>query len=84
MDAGMAWPLSDEQRTRVMALGELIRRGGAARFLRGHLVRADARDFPEPWEATRTAVHQLLYRMFWHAYVDWWNREQAEPSRHTC
>ena len=70
MEAGTAWPLSDEQRMRVMALGELIRRRGAARFLHGHLVRADARDFPEPWEATRTAVHQLLYRLFWHAHLD--------------
>lgn len=65
-----SWPLSVEQRGLIVFLGELIRRAGAARFLSTRLVRADERDFPDPWEATSTAVHRLLYRLFWHAYLE--------------
>jgi hypothetical protein len=65
-----AWPLSSEQRTIVVRLGELIRRHGAARFTQAHLVRADERDFPDPWEPNLSALYGLLYRLFWHAYLD--------------
>jgi hypothetical protein len=60
-----AWPLSSEQRTIVVRLGELIRRHGAARFTQAHLVRADERDFPDPWEPSLSALYGLLYRLFW-------------------
>lgn len=65
-----AWPLTHEQRALVTFLGELIRRAGAERFTTAHLVCADERDFPGRWEPTAAAVHALLYRLFWHAYLD--------------
>jgi hypothetical protein len=64
------WPLAEDQLARVRQLGELIRRMGTARFLEVHLVRADQRDFPEPWEPTLRALYALLYRLYWHAHVD--------------
>lgn len=66
----VAWPLSDAQRTHVSHLSELVRRFGAGRFLHAHLVRADERDFPDPWEPTAAALYRLIYRLFWHAYID--------------
>ena len=70
VESGTGWPLSDEQRTRVRSLGELVRRHGSARLLRGHVVRADATDFPDAWEPTLAAIHRLLYRLLWHAHLD--------------
>ena len=68
--SAVGWPLPDEQRATVLRLGELIRRCGAARFTQAHLVRADERDFPEPWDPTLAALYRLLYRLFWHAHLD--------------
>jgi hypothetical protein len=74
MDAGIEasarWPLSDNQRAHVVRLGELIHRASAARFLQAHLVRADERDFPDAWEPTLASLYRLLYRLYWHAYID--------------
>ncbi|MFN0245593.1 MAG: hypothetical protein ACKV2T_01710 [Kofleriaceae bacterium] len=48
----------------------MIQRFGAERFLDAKLVRADKADFPDPWEGTLHSVHQVLYRLCWHAYID--------------
>src|SRR5262245_43815595 len=66
----VGWPLSHEQRELVAFVGALIARAGAERFTSAHLVQADHRDFPGEWEPTRSAVHALLYRLFWHAHLD--------------
>ena len=66
----VAWPLTRTQRESIVALASMIRRFGAERFLETPLVRADAKDFPERWEPTLHKVHQLLYRLCWHAYID--------------
>src|SRR5215475_12395274 len=70
IEASARWPLSDDQRAHVVRLGELIQRAGTARFMQAHLVRADERDFPETWEPTLASLYRLLYRLYWHAYVD--------------
>ena len=54
----------------MVRLGELIHRAGTARFMQAHLVRADERDFPDTWELTLASLYRLLYRLYWHAYVD--------------
>lgn len=64
------WPLESHERELVGELAELIRRFGAERFVTLPLVRADLRDFPDPWEPAIPAVHTVLYRLFWHAYID--------------
>lgn len=64
------WPLSREQHELLAMLGGLIRRFGRERFLAATLVRADTKDFPDPWEGTLQSVHQVLYRLCWHAYID--------------
>ncbi len=64
------WPLTTADRGLLGELAELIRRFGAERFATLGLVHADLRDFPDRWEPTIAAVHTVLYRMFWHAYVD--------------
>jgi hypothetical protein len=64
------WPLAPAQGELIAALAGLIRRGGAARFTQAHVVAADANDFPEAWKPSLTAVHRLLYRVAWHAYLD--------------
>jgi hypothetical protein len=66
----VAWPLSDEQRAHVSRMAELVRRFGAGRFLHAHVVRADQRDFPDPWEPTLASLYRLMYRLFWHAHLD--------------
>jgi hypothetical protein len=63
-----AW-ISPEQRVLVARLGELIRQYGPARFTQAHLVRADERDFPDPWEPTLASLYRLLHRLFWHAHI---------------
>ena len=63
------WPLTTADRGLLGELAELIRRFGAERFTTLRLVHADLRDFPDRWEPTVIAVHTVLYRMFWHAYV---------------
>jgi hypothetical protein len=70
IEASTRWPLSDDQRAHVVRLGELIRRAGAARFLQAPVVRADKHDFPDAWEPTLASLYRLLYRLYWHAYVD--------------
>lgn len=63
-------PLDSHERALLGELAELIRRFGAERFVTLPLVRADLRDFPDRWEPTVPAVHSVLYRLFWHAYID--------------
>jgi hypothetical protein len=70
IEASVRWPLSSDQRAHVVRLGELIHRAGTARFMQAHLVRADERDFPDPWEPTLASLYRLLYRLYWHAYLD--------------
>jgi len=62
--------LGSHERALLGELAELIRRFGADRFVTTKLVRADLRDFPDRWEPTIRAVHAVLYRLFWHAYID--------------
>ena len=62
--------LRSHERALLGELAELIRRFGADRFVTTNLVRADLRDFPDRWEPTIRAVHAVLYRLFWHAYID--------------
>ena len=64
------WPLTREQHELLVMLASMIRRFGAERFLEVALVRADKRDFPDAWDGTVRAVHQLIYRLCWHAYLD--------------
>lgn len=64
------WPLESHELALLGELAELIRRFGAERFVKHPLVRADLRDFPDRWEPTIPAVHTVLYRLFWHAYID--------------
>lgn len=66
----VSWPPSHEQRAHLEQLAALIKQFGAARFTSAPLVRADERDFPDPWEATLTGVQQLLHRLCWHAHWD--------------
>jgi len=70
IEASARWPLSNDQRAHVVRLGELIHRAGTARFIQAHLVRADERDFPDTWEPTLASLYRLLYRLYWHAYID--------------
>jgi hypothetical protein len=65
-----AWPLTREQHELLVMLASLIHRFGSERFLEVDLVRADKRDFPDPWKGTLQSMHQLLYRLCWHAYID--------------
>ncbi len=51
-------------------LADMIRRFGSERFLEAKLVRADKKDFPDTWEGTLQSMHQVLYRLCWHAYID--------------
>ncbi len=64
------WPIDTHERGLLGELAELIRRFGAERFVTLPLVRADLRDFPDRWEPMIPAVHTVLYRLFWHAYID--------------
>ena len=70
MDAGIAWPPAGAQSELLTRLAALIERGGAAHFLDAPVVRADDRDFPEPWRPTAAAVERLLVRLLWLAHVD--------------
>jgi len=69
-DQQVAWPLTRTQRELLVALASMIRRFGAERLLEAPLVRADTKDFPDRWEPTLHTVHQLLYRLCWHAHID--------------
>lgn len=64
------WPLKREQQELLVMLASMIRRFGGERFLEARLVAANKKDFPDPWEGTRQSMHQLLYRLCWHAYID--------------
>jgi hypothetical protein len=64
------WPLTREQQELLVMLSSMIERFGAERFLESKLVRADKSDFPDKWEGTLQSVHQVLYRLCWHAYID--------------
>ena len=64
------WPLDAHKRSLLAQLARLIAQHGAARFVEARLVRADLRDFPDPWKRTLPAVRTLLDRLFWHAYLD--------------
>ncbi len=64
------WPLKREQHELLVMLSDMVRRFGSERFLDARLVRADKKDFPDTWEGTLQSVHQVLYRLCWHAYID--------------
>jgi hypothetical protein len=64
------WPLTREQQELLVMLASLIQRFGSERFLEAKLVRADKKDFPDKWEGTLQSVHQVLYRLCWHAHFD--------------
>ncbi len=66
----VAWPLEGRDAQLLEELGLLIGRAGPAHFLDGPVVRADARDFPEPWEANAACTARLLHRLLWLSYVD--------------
>lgn len=65
-----AWPLSNEREELLVMLGSMIGRFGAERFVEAPVVSASKRDFPDRWEPSLHAVHQLLYRLCWLAHVD--------------
>jgi len=69
-DKEVAWPLTRTQHELLVALASMIRTFGAERMLEAPLVRADTKDFPDRWEPTLDTVHQLLYRLCWHAHID--------------
>lgn len=64
------WPLAREQRELLVMLASMIQRFGAERFLDARLAAANKRDFPDAWEGTLQSVHQVLYRLCWHAHLD--------------
>lgn len=64
------WPLTREQQELLVMLASMIRRFGSERFLDAKLVRADKKDFPDKWEGNLQSMHQVLYRLCWHAYID--------------
>lgn len=66
----VSWPPSGDDSQVLEELRLLIEQGGAAHFLDAPIVRADAQDFPEPWQPTRACLERLLLRMFWLSYVD--------------
>lgn len=70
MAAEARWPLAREQHELLVMLASMIRRFGRERFLDARLVAANKNDFPDTWEGTLQSVHQVLYRLCWHAYLD--------------
>ncbi len=64
------WPLDPEREILVRELGVLVAKGGAWRFLRGHVAAANERDYPDPWQETRDGVAGALARTLWHARLD--------------
>jgi hypothetical protein len=67
---GIAWPPIGEDAELLERLRLLIERAGASHFLDVPVVRADERDFPEPFRPTGAAVERLLARLCWLGYVD--------------
>jgi hypothetical protein len=65
-----SWPLSSEQQRLVVQLAELIAAAGAWRFLRGPVVAASQRDYPDRWEPSRAGVARVVARTLWHAHMD--------------
>ena len=63
------WPLPPERAVKLERLGELARRLGTERFLALPLVRADERDYPDPWEPTLARLRGLVLRTSWLAYT---------------
>lgn len=63
------WPLAPAQQKLVAELAQLIEAGGAWRFLRGPVVAASERDYPDRWEPTRAGVARVVARTLWHAHV---------------
>ena len=61
--------LTADQERRLRELARMIAAGGAWRFLRGPVVSASTRDYPDAWEETRQGVAQALARTLWHAHV---------------
>lgn len=64
------WPLTRAQHELLAMLATMIGKFGRERFLEAPVVRADARDFPDKWTPTLQAVHQLAYRLCWHAHIE--------------
>jgi hypothetical protein len=51
-------------------LARLLALGGAWRFLRGPIVAASQRDYPDAWNETRPALAKVIGRTLWHAHLD--------------
>ena len=63
------WPLAPAQQKLVAELAQLIAAGGAWRFLRGPVVAASSRDYPDRWEPNRAGVARIIARTLWHAHI---------------
>jgi hypothetical protein len=65
-----SWPLSPPQQRLVAQLAQLIATGGEWRFMRGPVVAASQRDYPDTWEPSRAGVARVIARTLWHAHLD--------------
>jgi hypothetical protein len=61
--------LAPDQERRLRELARMIAAGGAWRFLRGPVVSASTRDYPDAWKESREGVARALGRTLWHAHV---------------
>ncbi len=57
-------------RNLLQCLHGLLTDFGSTRFLHAPLVRADSKDFPDPWRPTLENTYNLIYRLLWHSYID--------------
>lgn len=64
------WPLSPEHEKLVKELGALVARAGAWRFVRGHVVAANTKDYPDPFGENRAGLSRALARTLWHARLE--------------
>jgi len=81
------WPLSPEHEKLVRELGAIIAKAGAWRFMRGHVVAANTRDYPDPFGENRAGLSRALARTLWHARlaldVTIEDHRQPAPIDHT-
>lgn len=61
--------LTADQERRLRELARMIAAGGAWRFLRGPVVSASTRDYPDRWEESREGLARALGRTIWHAHI---------------
>ena len=64
------WPLDVHHETLVRDLARVLALGGAWRFLRGPVVAASTRDYPEAWDEKRATLARVVGRTLWHAHLD--------------